>query len=80
MTATATDAPLARRILFRVPVIGWILRDLIHGDSDTIWYLLGGLVSLWILSAMTWGLPGLVIPAVAMAPVCLTLIVLVTRG
>lgn len=75
-----TTAALPRRILFSIPVIGWILRDLIHGDEDTVWYLLAGLVSLWIISALTWGLPGLVLPAVAAVPVCLVLIVMITRG
>lgn len=75
------SAPAARRPLFyRIPVIGWIARDLMEGDEDHIWYLLVMLVSLWGIALLTWGLPALVIGALAAVPVCLTLIVLVTRG
>ncbi len=76
-----TDAAiLPRRLVFRIPVIGWFLRDLIHGEPDNVWYFLGGLVSLWIISAVTWGLPGLVLPALAAVPLCFVLLVLITRG
>ena len=35
---------------------------------------------LWALSFVTWGIPGLYLPAVAMVPVIFTLMMLITRG
>ena len=37
-------------------------------------------LALWALSVVTWGVPGLYIPAVAMVPVIFALLMLVTRG
>lgn len=37
-------------------------------------------VALWGLSFATWGVPGLYLPAVAMVPVIMVTLLLVTRG
>ena len=79
MAVSNLDAP-ARPVLYRIPVIGWILRDLREGDEDNIWYLLAALVSLWAIAIATWGLPALYLPAVAAAPLCLVMLVVITRG
>lgn len=79
MAVSTQDAP-ARPLLYRIPVLGWILRDLREGDEDNIWYLLVALISLWAIAIATWGLPALYLPAVAAAPVCLIMLVLITQG
>ncbi|KAE9630158.1 hypothetical protein FEE96_17955 [Parasedimentitalea maritima] len=35
---------------------------------------------LWALSVVTWGIPGLYMPAVAMVPVIFAILMLITRG
>jgi hypothetical protein len=72
--------PLWQRLFFAIPVVGWIARDLIYGDSDTIWYLLAMLVSLWAISVMTFGVPGLYIPAVILAPIVFLVLLIITWG
>lgn len=69
-----------RRTFYRIPVIGWIARDLAEGDPDNIWYLLTALISLWIIAVGTWGLPALYLPAVALSPLILVALVALTRG
>ncbi|MFC7703941.1 hypothetical protein ACFQXB_07015 [Plastorhodobacter daqingensis] len=64
---------------YRIPVFGWIARDL-NREEDSIWYLLVAILSLWAIAVMTWGLPALYLPAVMAAPVCLLLLVLVSLG
>ena len=84
MTATATTTParpsIWMRIFLAIPVIGWIARDLIFGDKDNIWYALVAFVSLWMSSALIFGLPGLYLPALALVPVMFTLIVIYAWG
>jgi len=75
MTAAAR-----RPLWFRIPVIGWIARDLLEGDDDHIWYLLATVLSLWGIAVLAWGLPALAIGALAAVPVCFALLLLVTRG
>ena len=76
MPATAT----LKRAFYAIPVIGWIARDVIEGDPENIWYLGVILATLWILAVAQWGLPALTLPAVVLAPLCLLLLVALTRG
>jgi hypothetical protein len=79
--ASAVPAPtFAQRLLFAIPVIGWVARDLMFGDKNNIWFALIGFVSLWMSSALVFGLPGLYIPALLMVPVIFTVLILITWG
>jgi hypothetical protein len=71
-TSIAPPASLSwpARVLFAVPVIGRIAREVIFGDKDNIWYLLVILLTGLILSIAQWGLAALVVfylPFVAVA-------------
>jgi len=68
------------RLFLAIPVIGWVARDLLYGDKDTIWYALIAFVSLWMSSALVFGLPGLYLPALALVPVMFLLIVIYAWG
>lgn len=70
----------ARRAFYAIPVIGWIARDLVEGGSDNIYYLLVAVLSLWAIAVMTWGLPALALPAMALVPAIIATLVLLTIG
>ena len=70
--------PMWQRLFFLVPIIGWVARDLIYGDKDTIWYALVAFISLWLSAILLFGLPGLYIPALAMVPVIFLILILIT--
>ena len=70
------DAPL----IYRLPVLGRIVREVADGDADNKWYLLVALLSLLALAVATWGLPALALTAVVAAPVCILMLVLITLG
>lgn len=78
--------PLRRRgkirqpLAWRVPVLGPILRELVQGDPDFPLYAGFVLLSLMIMSVMTWGLPALVISALLATPVAGLTLVAITRG
>lgn len=72
--------PLWQRFFFKIPVLGWVARDLLFGDKNNVWFALIGFFSLWMSSALTFGLPGLYLPAVAMVPVVFLLLLLITKG
>ncbi|WP_299670481.1 hypothetical protein [uncultured Roseobacter sp.] len=74
------DLPLWQRLFFKVPVLGWVARDLLFGDKNNIWFALIGFFSLWMTSALTFGLPGLYLPALAMVPIIFVLLLLITKG
>jgi hypothetical protein len=79
--STATDLPTpttAQRLLFAIPVIGWVAKDLMFGDKNNIWFALIGFISLWLSSALTFGLPGLYLPALALVPVIFVALIMIT--
>lgn len=80
ITSTPSQPGVLMRIILSLPVIGWIAKDLLHGDKDNIWYLLVAVLSLWAVTVMTWGVPALYLPAVCFVPVMFVVLLLITRG
>ena len=72
--------PLVERILYAVPLIGWMLKDVVHGDRDNIWYFLAAVGSLWIMAIMTYGFPALVLPMIVLVPAVFVLLLTISRG
>ncbi|GFE48721.1 hypothetical protein So717_04740 [Roseobacter cerasinus] len=72
--------PLWQRLFFKIPVLGWVAKDLLFGDKNNVWFALIGFVSLWLSSALTFGLPGLYLPALALVPVVFVVLLLITKG
>lgn len=68
-----------RSLVWRLPVLGRILRD-IEREPESIFYLIAGLLSLLIIATVTWGLQVLAMAALAMVPVIFVLLLLITRG
>lgn len=67
-------------VIYKVPVLGRLVREQTEGDPDNPLYLILALVCLWASAVVIWGLPALYLPAVALAPLCLVMLVLITRG
>jgi hypothetical protein len=70
--------PLLQRIFFAIPVIGWVARDLMFGDKNNIWFAIIGFFSLWMSAALTFGLPGLYLPALALVPIMFVVLICIT--
>lgn len=72
--------PYWQRLFFVIPVIGWVTKDVLFGDKNNVWFALIGFVSLWMCSALTFGLPGLYLPALALVPLMFCVLILITWG
>lgn len=48
--------------------------------TEFLSYILLGVVSAWGVSVLTFGIPGLVVPALLLLPVIFTLLLLITVG
>jgi hypothetical protein len=77
MTAITLSSPLGR-IARATPVLGRVVRD-IERETDTIYYLLTILLTALVLAVQTWGLPALVLAALALVPVMFVLLVILAR-
>lgn len=71
---------LWQRILFAVPLLGRILKEVAYGPEENFSYALGALVCLWGCSILLFGLPGLYLPALCFVPVMFLLLFSITRG
>ncbi|MGA9251433.1 MAG: hypothetical protein WBV78_12815 [Roseobacter sp.] len=78
LASTPTRLPFWQRFFFAIPVIGWIAKDLAFGDKNNIWFAIIAFVSLWLSSALVFGLPGLYLPALAMVPVVFVILLFIT--
>ncbi|MEP2715614.1 hypothetical protein [Pseudophaeobacter sp.] len=72
--------PLWQRILFAIPLLGRISKEVAYGDEENFIYALVILVCLWGCSILLFGLPGLYLPAVALVPVMFILLIAISRG
>ncbi len=68
------------RIVFRLPGLGRIWKEVSYGDEDNIYYALATFFSLWGILVMLFGLPGLYLPAVALVPIMFVILILISRG
>ncbi|MFK7762367.1 MAG: hypothetical protein AB8B62_03840 [Roseobacter sp.] len=78
LAATHSRLPFWQRLFFAIPIIGWVARDLAFGDKNNVWFAIIGFVSLWMCSALTFGLPGLYIPALTLVPVMFIVLLCIT--
>lgn len=72
--------PLWQRMLFAIPILGRIGKEVAYGAEDNLYYAVAAFVSLWGCSILLWGLPGLYLPALAMVPVMMLVLILLSRG
>ncbi|WP_298976599.1 hypothetical protein [uncultured Roseobacter sp.] len=80
IAADTRALPFWQRMFFKIPVLGWVARDLMFGDKNNVWFALIGFFSLWMSAALTFGLPGLYLPALALVPVIFVILLLITKG
>jgi hypothetical protein len=79
MTATTFSAPSTLgRVARAIPVVGRVIRD-VEREVDTVYYLLTIFVTAVVLAVQTWGLPALVLTAVALVPVMFVILIILAR-
>jgi hypothetical protein len=79
MTATTLSSPGSfGRLVRAIPVIGRVIRD-IEREIDSVYYLLVIFITAIVLAVQTWGLPALVLTALAVVPVMFVLLIILAR-
>lgn len=71
---------LGEKLIFRLPLLGRIYKEVAYGEADNIYYALASFISAWGCAVLLFGLPGLYIPAVCLVPVVFSVLVLITLG
>lgn len=68
------------RLIFGIPVIGWILREAAEGHANTKTLFLVNCVMLWLLAILVFGYPAIIIPALCLVPTMFVILILITIG
>jgi len=79
-SAIPARPPLWLRLFYMVPVFGWIARDTAEKGEENLYYGIALVLSLWGISILTFGIPGLFIPALAMVPLIFALLIVIAWG
>lgn len=80
LAATPSKLPFWQRVVFAIPVFGWVAKDITFGDRNNLWFAIIAFVSLWLSSALVFGLPGLYLPALALVPFIFVTLIFITWG
>ncbi|PIV72696.1 MAG: hypothetical protein COW55_15930 [Rhodobacteraceae bacterium CG17_big_fil_post_rev_8_21_14_2_50_65_11] len=67
-------------LLYRLPILGRMIRETLEGDEDTPFYALAAVLSLWAIAVITFGYPGLITGALIMTATILLILIRLTRG
>lgn len=78
MSMTPQDRPTP--LLYRLPLLGRMLRETLEGDADTPFYALATVVSVWGIAIFKFGYAGLIVGALTMTAAMVLILIRLTRG
>ena len=67
-------------IVYHVPVVGWMLKEAMTGSDTARVLFVVNLMLAWLLAAITFGYPGIIIPALAAVPTMFVILISITKG
>lgn len=68
------------RVLYNVPVFGWMLKEAVSGPVATKLLFIFNLVLLWLLAIFWFGYPAIILPALVAVPTVFVVLILITMG
>lgn len=78
--SVTTTASLFERIVFSVPILGRMLREVVYGEKDNIYYFLVTIFTLWFLAMLTWGYAAFIVVMLMAVPSMFVVLILITVG
>ena len=78
--SVVTTPSLLERIVFSVPILGRMLREVVYGDKDNIYYFLVTIFTLWFLAILTWGYAAFIVVMLMAVPSMFVVLLLITVG
>lgn len=72
--------PLFLRLIFAVPIIGWMLEDAMDGKPDAPFWFLFNFVAITAISVLLWGYAALIAVFLGATALMLLILMILTRG
>ncbi|WP_223424786.1 hypothetical protein [Tateyamaria pelophila] len=80
MTDVTNPPSLFKRVVFSVPILGRMLREVMYGDKDNIYYFLVTIFTLWLVAILTWGYAAFIVMMLMAVPSMFVVLLLITVG
>lgn len=80
MNDAVNRPPLFERVVFSIPILGRMLREVAYGEKDNIYYFLVTIFTLWLVTILTWGYAASIIPLLFAVPSMFLVLILITVG
>ncbi len=68
------------RMIYHVPVFGWMLKEAITGPTTAKVLFVVNLLLVWLLAILAFGYPAIIIPALAAVPTMFVILIMITKG
>ncbi|TYO91285.1 hypothetical protein [Oceanicella actignis] len=68
------------RLLMAMPLLGWMLKDAMHGAEDAPLWALANVVLLIVLATAIWGYAALIIAYLGLTAAALAMIIAISRA
>ena len=76
----ADIAHVALRVVFRVPVVGWMLREAVEGGAESRRFFACNLAMLAAFAVLAFGVQALLVIALALVPIAFISILIMASG
>ncbi|MEM7545869.1 MAG: hypothetical protein AAF367_10065 [Pseudomonadota bacterium] len=68
------------RLLLSIPVLGWMIRDMLQGRDSAIGFFAVNYALIVLVTTLVWGLPMLVLGATGGAFAMMIILIMITRS
>lgn len=68
------------RMIYHVPIFGWMLKEAIKGPTTAKVLFVVNLLLVWLLAILAFGYPAIIIPALVAVPTMFVILIMITNG
>lgn len=74
------DMLMLSAVVYRIPLIGWMLKEAVLGSTTAKVLFIVNLVLIWLLAIYLFGYPAIILPALAAVPAMFVVLILIMMG
>lgn len=68
------------QVIYRVPILGWMLKEAISGPTTAKVLFITNILMIWLLAILYFGYPAIILPALAAVPLMFVALIIITLG
>ncbi|MBB4062955.1 hypothetical protein [Gellertiella hungarica] len=68
------------KMLYHIPLLGWMLKEAASGSQTAQTLFVVNCALVWLLAAIFFGYPAIIIPALVAVPLIFVVLITITKG